>query len=151
MGGVFKVAGAACVGAFTGWWATGLWQWAVESDERACEDSPSVCLTLYPPAGFGSWLVLASIVFFFALSLLDVRPRSATVPACVFLQTVSLAVLSLFSQHEYVELSAVALAVLGLGPALVAVCTIPGWRRVGATGIGALLATGLVTYFWAVS
>lgn len=135
MSRIVRVAGAACVGAVTGWWGTGLWQWAVESDERACESSTSLCLTLYPLAGFGSWLVLALTVFFFALRALDMGPRLLAVPACVFLQCSSLAVLSLSSRHEYAELSAVSLTVLALGPALVAACTVSEWRRAAAAAL----------------
>ncbi|MGW5343232.1 hypothetical protein [Streptomyces sp. HUAS TT3] len=140
------VAGAAVAGAFTGWWATGLWQWAVESHERSCADSTALCLTPYPFAGFASWLVLALAVSFFALRPPGVGTRAATVPASVFLQTFSLAVLAVFSREEYVELSAVVLALLGIGPALVAMCTVPGWRRGGVAGLGVLLAAGLVSY-----
>lgn len=67
MNKIYPVAGAACTGVFTGWPATGLWQWAIQADTQSCADSVSLCLTPYPLAGLGSWLILSPLTFFLVL------------------------------------------------------------------------------------
>lgn len=110
--------------------ATLLWQWATYADRQVCADRVSLCIPRYGFAGLGLWLVLCPLVFFLALRPLGVVPHGTTVPASFFTQACTPAVLGRLSAQEYPETSVVSLAMLALGPALVAVRTVPrggGW------------------------
>ncbi|MFF3013269.1 hypothetical protein [Streptomyces sp. NPDC057939] len=113
---IHRVVGTTLTGAFTGWVATVLWQWATYADEQACAGSVSLCIPGYGFAGLGLWLVLCPLVFFLALRPLGVVPRVSTVPACFFVQGCTLAVLAPLSVREYPEASVVNLTLLAWAP-----------------------------------
>ncbi|PWK63080.1 hypothetical protein BCL76_12324 [Streptomyces sp. CG 926] len=73
-------------------------------------------------------------------------PRVTTVPACLFLQTAAPAILAPLSAENYPEPSMAPQDLLGQGPALVALCTIPAWRRAGQVGVGTLLLSFLLLH-----
>ncbi|MGW7319017.1 hypothetical protein [Streptomyces sp. NPDC054854] len=144
---IYRVVGAALTGAFTGLLATVLWRWATYADQQTCADSVSLCIPVYGFAGLGLWLVLCPLVLFLALRPLGVVPRVITVPACLFVQGCTLAVLAPLSGQEYPEASVVTLTLLALGPALVAVCTVPQWGWVGRAGLGTMALTYLAIHY----
>ncbi|MER6313577.1 hypothetical protein ABT237_07380 [Streptomyces sp. NPDC001581] len=145
MNKAYGVLGSALTGALTGWLALGLWQWADAEDKRSCADSTSVCLTHYPLTGVLSWAVLAVIVFAIALPLLGVRPRKAVTTAAFGLQAYAIAIIGPLAPRDVPDTNAVNLIALALGPALVAVCTVPAWRRAGLIAIGVLVAAAFIT------
>ncbi|MGW6577454.1 hypothetical protein ACWGAN_35505 [Streptomyces sp. NPDC054945] len=95
--------------------------------------------TGWPATGHSSWCCALGVV-----------PRVTTVPACLFLQTAAPAILAPLSAEDSPEPSMVTLGLLGLGPALVALCTIPAWRRAGQVGVGTLLLSFLLLHHWTV-
>ncbi|MCX4545833.1 hypothetical protein [Streptomyces sp. NBC_01565] len=148
MNKAYGVLGSALTGAATGYLAMRIWQAADAADTRSCADNPSLCLTFYPLAGVLSWTVLAVLVFVVALRLLGVRPRGATVPACFALQAYGLALLGPLGTGVP-RPSVLTLAAMALGPALVAVCTEPRWRRGGGVAIGVCVVAAGVAYGFA--
>ncbi|MEU9162569.1 hypothetical protein AB0D29_20130 [Streptomyces sp. NPDC048424] len=144
MNKAYGVAGAALTGAVTGWLALGLWQWADAEDKRSCADSTSVCLTYYPLTGILAWVALAAVILAVALPLMGVRPRKTAAAASLALQLYALAIIGPFAPRDAPETNAPNLIALALGPALVAVCAVPAWRRAGLIAIGVLLVAGMV-------
>ncbi|MFB6861073.1 hypothetical protein ACFCZQ_33025 [Streptomyces virginiae] len=145
MNKAYGVLGSALTGALTGWLALALWQWADAEDKRTCEDSTSVCLTPYPLIGIGLWVVLAVVVLAVALPLLGVRPRGTVTVAAFSLQAYAIAILGPLAPHDVPATDAPNLITLALGPALVAVCTVPGWRRAGFIATAVLVVAAFIT------
>ncbi|MCX5410155.1 hypothetical protein OHA37_00010 [Streptomyces sp. NBC_00335] len=139
----YSVLGSALTGAVTGWMGLALWQWADAADARACEESTSICFTAFPFIGIGLWAFLAVLMFAVALGLLGVRPLKVTVPACVALQMYALLLLP-FLGDDVPQPSAATLTVLALVAVLVAVCTVPAWRRAGLVATGVLMLASFV-------
>ncbi|WP_405979627.1 hypothetical protein [Streptomyces sp. NBC_00158] len=142
---IYSVAGSTLAGLFTGYLAMGLWWWGATEDGR-CESGPAICLPVYQFFCFVSWFAVTAVFFVIALRLLDVRPRTATVPACLALQMYALTLLAPLSPHQYPEPSLLALCALAAGPGLVALCTFPDWRRRGLAATGVLVAAAFVAY-----
>ncbi|MFE1555571.1 hypothetical protein ACFW6V_11315 [Streptomyces sp. NPDC058734] len=142
---IYSVVGGTLSGLFTGYLAMGLWWWGATEDGR-CESGPTICLPVYQFTAFVAWFAAAVVFFVIALRLLDVRPRTATVPACLALQMYALALLAPLSPHDYPEPSLLTLSALAAGPGLVALCTFPDRRRRGLAATGALAAGSFVAY-----
>ncbi|MFC9296435.1 hypothetical protein ACFTWH_12340 [Streptomyces sp. NPDC057011] len=143
MNKIYGVVGSAVAGAGTGWVAMALWHWGMVEDARSCADSVTICFTLYPLAALALWAVLAVPVLWLVLRVLNVRPLKATVPAAFLLQAWTLQILPL-AGRDIPQPSALTLGATALGPALVAVCAVPAWRRAGLITTGLLLAGTLV-------
>ncbi|MFE9929954.1 hypothetical protein [Streptomyces sp. NPDC005533] len=140
----YGVLGSASTGALTGWLALALWQWASAESIRSCAGGNQICFPHYPVTGFLMWAVLAAVVFAVALPLVGVRPRKAAAAASLALQTYALAIIGPLAPHDAPATDAPNLVGLALGPALVAVCAVPAWRRAGLVAIGVLVVAGLV-------
>ncbi|MET9569682.1 hypothetical protein ABZY34_11175 [Streptomyces virginiae] len=141
----YRVLGALLVGAFTGWLALGLWQWADGEQKRSCADDKTVCITLYPLIGVGLWAVLAVLVLAVALPLLGVRPRGTVTVAAFALQAYAIAIIGPLAPRDVPDATAPNMIALALGPALVAVCTVPQWRRAGLITTAVLVVAAFVT------
>ncbi|EFL16431.1 hypothetical protein [Streptomyces sp. C] len=142
---IYSVVGGTLSGLFTGYLAMGLWWWGATEDAR-CETGTTICLPVYQFIAFVSWFAVAVVFFVIALRLLDVRPRTATLPACLALQMYALTLLAPLSAHGYPEPSLLTFSALAAGPALVALCTFPDWRRRGLAATGVLVAGSFVAY-----
>ncbi|MGW6915851.1 hypothetical protein ACWGB8_18850 [Kitasatospora sp. NPDC054939] len=146
MNRAYAVAGAALTGVLTGGLATGLWQWAEQESARLCADTASLCLPPYPLIGIAVWVAVTVPVFVVALRLLGLGPRTATVPTSFALQAYVLAILGPLSAHGYPETDAPNLAALACGPGLVALATVPRWRRAALAALGLLLVSSFLLY-----
>ncbi|AZM90164.1 hypothetical protein [Streptomyces sp. W1SF4] len=142
---IYSVVGSTLAGLFTGYLAMGLWWWGATEDGR-CESGPTICLPVFQFIAFASWLAVTAVFYVVALRLLDVRPRVATVPACLALQMYALALLAPLSVREYPEPSLLSFAALAAGPGLVALCAFPEWRRRGLAATAVLMAGAFVAY-----
>ncbi|MEC4571663.1 hypothetical protein [Streptomyces virginiae] len=141
----YRAVGALVVGAFTGWLALGLWEWADGEQKRSCANDTAVCVTPYPLIGIGLWVVLAVLVLAVALPLLGVRPRKTVTVAAFSLQAYAIAILGSLAPRDVPATDAPNLIALALGPALVAVCTVPGWRRAGFVAAAVLVVAAFIT------
>ncbi|MFF8260220.1 hypothetical protein [Streptomyces virginiae] len=145
MNKAFGVLGSALAGALTGWLALALWQWADAEEKRTCADSQSVCITFHPLIGILTWVALAAVVLAVVLPLLGVRPRKSVTAAALALQAYALAIIGPLAPHDVPDTDAPNLITLALGPALVAVCSVPAWRRAGLITVAVLVVAAFIT------
>ncbi|MFJ7159812.1 hypothetical protein ACIQUQ_33350 [Streptomyces sp. NPDC101118] len=137
------LAGSAIAGAVTGWTARALWLWAMAEEQRDCADAVSLCLSLYPFAGMGLWIVLGVPMLLLALWALRVRPLKAAAMGAFALQWFLIAVLAGMSRQELPASAALTIGVLAAGPVLVVLCTDPARRRAGLTAVAILVGVCL--------